>query len=216
MLAHPIVSTPDASIFILPYIPPLSSFLCTVKGFTLSICNQSAIQNSEDTITKIIWRTLLNNKTLVALLKAKLLDDGTSQHNLKPAINIILTLKAGLARGEEMVDHVASYKSRKPLWNVFFRSLPPITWTSYFVILQHLWEIHFVDIDCGSAVLVEEEHHMHCFNCKGADHNPIQCEFITLEGWYSHKATDKVEETAEFVTTTCNKRPHREGGNCNK
>lgn len=130
LLTHPIVSTPDASVFILPYNPPLPSFLCTVEGFTLSIQNQSAIRDSEDTATEIIRRNLLNNEALVNLLKGKLLDDGTSQHNLEPAISIISTLRVELARGEETVDHMASYKPRRPLWNVFFRSSPPITWMS--------------------------------------------------------------------------------------
>lgn len=43
LLTHPIVSMPDASISILPYNPPLPSFLCTIERFTLSIQNQSAI-----------------------------------------------------------------------------------------------------------------------------------------------------------------------------
>lgn len=144
------------------------------------------------------------------------MDNGTSQHNLDPAISIISTLKVELARGKEMVDRTASYKPRRPLWNVFFRSSPPIIWTSYFVILRHLWDIYFVDMDCRSAALVEEKHYMHCFNCKGADHNLTQCKFIILKRWYGHKATNKVEETTEFVTTTHNERSHSEGDNRNE
>ncbi|KAG6875531.1 hypothetical protein C0992_003460 [Termitomyces sp. T32_za158] len=89
LLANQVISTSKTSAFILPYNPPLPGFLCTVEGFTLSIRNQEAIHESEATTTEIIRRTLLNNEALISLLKGKLVEDDTSQHNLEPATRII-------------------------------------------------------------------------------------------------------------------------------
>ncbi|KAG6874778.1 hypothetical protein C0992_006585 [Termitomyces sp. T32_za158] len=125
LLAHPIISTPDASAFILPYNPPLSGFLCTIEGFTLSIRNQDAVHESENTATEIVRKTLLENEVLINLLKSKLTNDDTSQHNLEPATKIISLLEVKLAKGEEAIDRSTSYKPRKPLWNVFFQRPPP-------------------------------------------------------------------------------------------
>ncbi|KAH0582653.1 hypothetical protein H2248_010574, partial [Termitomyces sp. 'cryptogamus'] len=37
LLANPIISTPGASTFFLPYIPPIPHLLCTIEEFSLSI-----------------------------------------------------------------------------------------------------------------------------------------------------------------------------------
>ncbi|KAG6896828.1 hypothetical protein C0992_005783 [Termitomyces sp. T32_za158] len=215
LLSHPVISTPEASAFILPYNPPLPSFLCTLEGFTLSIRNLEAIQEAEECATDIVRKTLLDNEDVVTLLKSKLIDDTTSQYNLEPATEILAAIVVLLAKGEDKADRATQNKPRKPLWNVFFKKPPPVTWTNYFVLLQHVRNIKFVDMDYGSATPVEEEHRLHCFNCKGADHNPAQCSFATLVGWFGNKAPEKIEESAEFATSTRNERPYMGGGNRN-
>ncbi|KAG6879309.1 hypothetical protein C0992_003636 [Termitomyces sp. T32_za158] len=215
LLAFPIMSTPEASAFILPYNPPLPKFLCTLEGFTLSIKSPEAILEAQESATEIVRRTLSEDETLLNLLKGKLVDDNTSQHNLDPAANIVLAIKVTLAKGEDTVDRANTTRLRKPLWNVFFNNPPPVTWTSYFVILQHIRSIKFVDMDYGSATLMDEENRLHCYNCKGADHNPAQCGFTTLERWYGNKAAEKIQETAEFVSSSKNERTRFVGGNRN-
>ncbi|KAG6883742.1 hypothetical protein C0992_007921 [Termitomyces sp. T32_za158] len=67
LLAHPIMSTPEASAFFLPYTPPLPSFLCTIEGFTLSIRDAEAIIESEEVATGIVRRTLTEDETVITV-----------------------------------------------------------------------------------------------------------------------------------------------------
>ncbi|KAG6895223.1 hypothetical protein C0992_002505 [Termitomyces sp. T32_za158] len=201
IIANPIISTPGTSAFFLPYNPPTPVFLCSIEGFTLGIRTKDAINESEDIATTIVRKTLSESEPTVAFIKSKLLDDDTSQHNHDPALEIIRTLEVRLGKGEETVDRSATSKPRKPLWNIFFQHTPPLSWTSYFMLLQHIRDLKFVDMDCGSAALVDERFRLHCSSCKGADHNPSQCEYTAVEGWYGNRETDKVEETAEFVSS---------------
>lgn len=209
LLAHPIISTPEAMAFILPYVPQLLRLLCTIEGFTLSIQSPEAISKSEYIATQITRKTLLADETLISLLKSKLIGDDTSQHDTTLATDILGNVEAKLAAGEDSVDRSERFRSRKPLWNILFRTPPPITWTSFFIILQHIRSKSFIDMDYGSAMPVDEEKCLHCFNCKSADHNPTNCTFSTLEGWYGDKATAKVEETAEFASSTRPQRPYK-------
>ncbi|KAG6897031.1 hypothetical protein C0992_004559 [Termitomyces sp. T32_za158] len=202
LVTNPIISTPDASAFFLPYNPPTPCFLCTVEGFTLSIKTPEAIVASENIATDIVRRTLTDNEATIALIKSKLIGDTTSQHNYDPATTIVHTLEVKLARGEETIDRAAIARPRKPLWNIFFRQPPPLSWTNYFVLLQHIRDINFIDMDYGNATLVDKSFRLHCHNCKGADHNPAHCAYSTLEGWYGNGAAEKVEETAEFATSS--------------
>ncbi|KAG6874526.1 hypothetical protein C0992_007639 [Termitomyces sp. T32_za158] len=202
MIAHPIISTPGTSAFFLPYNPPTPSFLCSIEGFTLSIKTPEAVIESEDTAMEIVRKTLVENELTVAFIKSKLTNDITSQHNHDPATELIRTLKVKLGAGEESVDRSLTSKPRKPVWNLFFRQSPPLSWTSYFLLLQHIREIRFIDMDYGSATLVDKRFRLHCSNCKGADHNPTQCAFTTVEGWYGNKEANKAEETAEFVSVS--------------
>ncbi|KAG6897316.1 hypothetical protein C0992_002492 [Termitomyces sp. T32_za158] len=215
LAAHTTISTPEVSAFILPYSPPLPLFLCTLEGFTLSIRSQEAVLEAEECATAIVRKTLLENEDIIALLKSKLINDTTSQYNLEPATNIISALEVLLVKGEDAVDRAAQNRPRKPLWNVFFKRPPPITWPNYFVLLQHVRNIRFIDMDHGSASPVEEENRLHCFNCKGADHNPAQCSFATLVGWHGNKAPEKIEESAEFASSNRKERFHAGGGNRN-
>ncbi|KAG6878807.1 hypothetical protein C0992_007566 [Termitomyces sp. T32_za158] len=125
LLAYPIISTPGASAYFLPYNPLTPSFLCTVEGFSLSIRTPEAVAESEEIATQIVQRTLEENKIVVTALKNKLIDDATSQHNMDPATDIIRTLEVHLVRGKEAVDRSATARPRKPLWNIFFKQSPP-------------------------------------------------------------------------------------------
>lgn len=202
LLSNPIISTPEASAFIVPYHPPVPRFLCTIEGFTLSIRSPEAISDSETEVTRIVKRTLSENEAAVALLKSKIQNDETSQHNMEPALGIIETIDARLAKDEDTIQRTMRIGAKRALWNLLFRQAPPISWASYFVFLQSIREMTFIDMDHGSARLVGEEHRFHCFNCKGADHSPAQCKFTKMEDWYGNKATEKVEETAEFATAS--------------
>ncbi|KAG6877096.1 hypothetical protein C0992_010861 [Termitomyces sp. T32_za158] len=216
LLAHPIMLTPEASAFFLPYTPPLLSFLCTIEGFTLSIRNAEAIIDLEDIATGIVCKTLTEDETIVTLLKGRIIGDAMSQHNTEPAKSIIQKLMVKLARGESEVERSAGSRPRKPLWNIFFKRPPPITWTSYFIFLQHIRNTKFVDMDCGSVTLVDEESRMHCFNCKGANHNPKHCEYKALKGWFGNAAAPQIEETAEFASSSRNKRYTHYGNRNNR
>ncbi|KAG6885655.1 hypothetical protein C0992_004982 [Termitomyces sp. T32_za158] len=206
LITHPIVSTPEATAYFVPYNPPLPTFLCMAEGFTLSIRTAEAVQESEEVATEIVRKTLIKNEALLTLLKSKLIGDETSQHNLDPAADIFKQLVVRLARGEELVDRTNMTRPRRPLWNVFFRAPLPIMWTNYFVILQSIRDVRFIDMGYGSATLVDEERRLHCFNCKGADHNHDQCEYAKLENWFGNKAAAKIEETAEFASSSRNDR----------
>lgn len=70
----------------------------------LSIQNKKAIKEAEEMATTIIKKALSEDKALVGLLKSRLIDDATFQHNLDPAINIIMSLKVKLMRGEESIN----------------------------------------------------------------------------------------------------------------
>ncbi|KAG5720051.1 hypothetical protein E4T56_gene5661 [Termitomyces sp. T112] len=215
LAAFPIISTPEATACILLYSPPLPRFLCSIEGFTLSIRNEMSILKAEETVMDIVQKGLSKDENLVKLVKAKIVGDNTSQHNLDPATNIILGIKVKLARGEDQIDQSALTRPRKPVWNIFFKEPPPIMWTSYFTILQHIRKCKFIDMDCGSATLVDEENSLHCNNCKGADHNSGQCGYNVLEGWYGSKPAEEIKETAEFVTSSRQEWNHAGGGNQN-
>lgn len=111
-----------------------------------------------------------------------------------------------MVKEEELVDRTAMGRPQRLTWNVFFRHPPPLTWTSYFTIIQHIKDTKFLDMDCGSATLVDEKFRLHCYYCKGADHNPQHCTYISVEGWYGNKAAGKIEETVEFMTSNRNDR----------
>ncbi|KAG6876121.1 hypothetical protein C0992_000884 [Termitomyces sp. T32_za158] len=215
LLAYSIIFMPEASAFILPYNPPLPRFLCMLEGFTLSIQTPEARLEAKEMVTEIVQRALFGDEVLITLLKGKLIDDDTSQHNFSPATDILRTIEVKLAKGEDMAERAPATKHRKPLWNVFFRCPPPISWMSYFILLQHLRNTKFIDLDYGSATLTDEENRLHCNKCKGANHNPTHCSFGTLDGWYGNQSKDKVEESLEFALSDRYKGQRYGGGNRN-
>lgn len=105
----------------------------------------------------IVRRVLSKSKALIMLVKNKLTDDGTSQHNTAPAMELLQAIEVELAKREDAVNCSASSKLKKSLWNVFFQQMPSITWTDYFTILQYIQNMTFVDMDCRSAQLVDKK-----------------------------------------------------------
>lgn len=88
--------TLETTAFILPYIPQLLCLLCTIKGFMLSIHSPEAITELEYVATPI--------KILIFMLKSKLVGDNTLQHDMKPVTNILNSIEARLATGEDSMD----------------------------------------------------------------------------------------------------------------
>ncbi|KAG6886769.1 hypothetical protein C0992_002450 [Termitomyces sp. T32_za158] len=203
LMANPVISTKEASAFIIPYSPPVPSFLCSIEGFTLSIKDPEAVHEAEFEATRIVRATLVRNEAFVTLIKSKLNDDNTSQHNLEPALTIIETLRVKLAAGESTVIRTTKFGTKKPIWNIYFAKTPPIDWVDYFTILMATRSLSFVDMDYGCATPITEDNRMHCFNCKGADHNQMSCKYAKLEGWFHNSAAnDKIEETAKFASSS--------------
>ncbi|KAG6886873.1 hypothetical protein C0992_001894 [Termitomyces sp. T32_za158] len=209
IMANPIISTKDASAFIIPYTPPVPRFLCSIEGFTLSIKDATAVHKAELEAMRIVRETLRGNETFVTLLKGRLGNDETSQHNLEPALAIIGAIDVKLAAGEEAIVRTTRFGTKKPTWNVYFAQTPPIDWADYFAVLMATQNMTFVDMDYGLASPVSEDNRLHCFNCKGADHDQPNCEYAKLEGWFhSTAANEKIEETAEFASSS----KHARGG----
>ncbi|KAG6875615.1 hypothetical protein C0992_003088, partial [Termitomyces sp. T32_za158] len=207
---NPIISTAEATAFFLPYSPAVPRFLCTIEGFTLSVKDADAIRESEDEVTRIVRDTLLSNDAFIALLKGKLIGDTTSTHNMELATSIISTLEIHFSKPEVLANAHARSTPTKPLWNIYSRNDLPVTWTSYFLLLQGLCSVTFDDMDYGSATLVAEAHRLHCFNCKGANHEQFNCAYATLDGWYANVNVEaQIEETAEFAPSKKNYRDNR-------
>ncbi|KAH0589178.1 hypothetical protein J132_09037 [Termitomyces sp. J132] len=200
ILNNPIISMAEATAFFLPYSPAVPRFLCTIEGFTLSVKDADAIWESEDEVTCIVRDSLLSNDAFIALLKSKLIGDTTLIHNMKPATSIISTLAIHFSKPEVLANAHVRLTPTKPLWNIYSRDDLPVMWTSYFLLLQSLCSVTFDDMDYGSATLVAEAHRLHCFNCKGADHEQFNCAYATLDGWYANANTEaRIEETAVRV-----------------
>ncbi|KAH0590080.1 hypothetical protein H2248_000256 [Termitomyces sp. 'cryptogamus'] len=211
ILNNPIISMVEATAFFLPYSPAVPRFLCTIEGFTLSIKDADAIWESEDKVTRIVRDSLLSNDAFIALLKSKLIGDTTLIHNMELATSIISTLVIHFSKLEVLANAHVRLMPTKPLWNIYSRDDLPVMWTSYFLLLQSLCSVTFDDMDYGSATLVAEARRLHCFNCKGADHEQFNCAYATLDGWYANTNTEaQIEETAEFAPSKKNYRDNRD------
>ena len=123
-MANPVISTPKASEFMLPYTPALPHFLCTIEGFTMSIQDKEAIVVAEEVVTNIVQKTFETNKTLIMLIKSHLINNKTSQHNPDPVRDIIRALEVELTRGEDTVEQSATTYLKKPRWNIFKLTSP--------------------------------------------------------------------------------------------
>ncbi|KAG6879544.1 hypothetical protein C0992_001692 [Termitomyces sp. T32_za158] len=198
---NPIISTTEATAFFLPYPPTVPRFLCTIEGLTLSAKDKASILESEEEATCIVRETLLADDSFAVLLKSKLLGDTTSQHNLEPATTIISLIEVHFSKPEVLVNAPRKSIVRKPLWNLYFRHHPQITWPSYFVLLQSIRNISFADMDYGCTALVSEERRLHCFNCKEADHEHYNCAYSELKGWLANDDKE-IEETAELAVSS--------------
>ncbi|KAG6866601.1 hypothetical protein C0993_007496, partial [Termitomyces sp. T159_Od127] len=100
LMVNPIISTKEATAFIIPYSPSVPCFLCSIEGFTLSVKDAVAVLEAEYEATRIVREALSRNKDFVKLLKSKLNNDTTSQHNIDPALAIIEVMKVKLAASE--------------------------------------------------------------------------------------------------------------------
>ncbi|KAH0579954.1 hypothetical protein H2248_002774 [Termitomyces sp. 'cryptogamus'] len=115
LMAHPIISTPKATTFMLPYSPPIPQFLCTLEGFSLSIKDAETIQESKNEATRIVCKALTKNDEFTSLFKSKLVSDNMSQHNLEPIITILSTLEVRLVKGNEAITNKARFWNQKTL-----------------------------------------------------------------------------------------------------
>lgn len=198
MLNNNVISTSEMTAFFLPYTPPVPRFLCTIEGFSLSVRDDVTIRESEEEVTRIVHETLLSDDAFIAAVKSRLVGDTTSQHDMEPAAEIVSTIEIRHSKPEVLANPPRKQLVRKSLWNLYFRRYPNITWPSYFLLLQSLRNTTFADMDFGCATLVAEERRLHCFKCKGADHELFNCPYSDLEGWMANEGKE-LEETAEFA-----------------
>lgn len=119
--SHPIISTADSTAFIVPYTPPTPRFFLSIEGFTLSIRDAPAIQEAEHEVRRVVRTTFRENEEIASLLKSKLINDGTSQHNLEPALNILGSVEVKLAAEESTAPRTQKFGAKKPIWNIFRR-----------------------------------------------------------------------------------------------
>ena len=72
----------------------------------------------------------------------------------------------------------------------------------------------FIDLDYGTVTPLAEDNRLHCYNCKGADHNQPHCAYMNLAKWFTNTTdVDKIEETAEFAASS---KPTRGGNNMDR
>ena len=214
LLHNSIILTKDVTAFIVPYSPPTPRFLLSIEGFTLSIKDQEVIQEAEQVVTRIVQESLSRDESFVSLLKSKLTDNPTSQHNPEPALNIIAALEIRLAVGEGAAPRTSKFGAKKPTWNIYFANDPHVTWHGYFAILQATHTMTFIDLDYGTATPLAKDNQLHCYNCKGADYNQSHCAYTNLAKWFTNTIdVDKIEETAEFAASS---KPTRGGNNTDR
>lgn len=101
---NPIISTSETTAFFLTYIPAAPCFLCTIEGFTLSVKDQKSIQESEEEVMRIVKNILSTNDMFIALLKSKLVDDITLQHNMNPVTDMIMHIEVRFSKPEDLVN----------------------------------------------------------------------------------------------------------------
>lgn len=188
--------------FIVSYSLLTPCFLLSIEDFTLSIKDQEAVQEAEYEVKRVVCETLYKDNEFTMLLKSKLTNNLTFQHNLEPALNILAALEAKLAAGESSAPRTAKFGAKKPIWNIYFTSDLPITWPSYFALLQSTCSMIFMHLDYRSVTSLAKDKQLHCYHCKSTNHNQPHCTFASIVGWFTNAAkTDKIEETAKFVAS---------------
>lgn len=135
IINNPIISTAKATAFFLPYSLLVSKFLCTIKGFILSVKDMPMIRELEEEATCIIRDTLLSENPFIDLLKSKLTNNLTLQHDVELATSIISSIEILFSKPEILETSPIKKIMRKTLWNVYCWRPLLVTWPSYFLLL---------------------------------------------------------------------------------
>lgn len=170
LVSMQVISTAELTVFILPFIQPVPTYLCTLENFTLPDSPES-----NTTVAGIVKRALSSHDVFTEYVRS----EDPNPDTLATVINSIYVTSL----------RIATTTSRKQtLWNVYC-SRPPsfLNIDKYFIWQCLIRTARFRSEDYGMGAVRVGDKQFKCLGCKSLDHPTGLCPFPSLPGWMGPK-----------------------------
>ncbi|KAI6146872.1 hypothetical protein BKA82DRAFT_155546 [Pisolithus tinctorius] len=179
-----VISTPEIMVFMLPFIQPTPTFLCTLENFTLPDSPES-----NTIVTNIVKHAIQSDDLIPDFIRG--LDPNPDM--LPTLINLIHITSI----------HIASNVTRKhTLWNVYCSYTPTfLTLEKHFLWCCLICNLHFCSKDHGMGIVHLGKKQFRCMGCKSLDHPTGLCPFPVILGWLGPKPQLVASLPAQLTST---------------
>ena len=160
-----VFSTPDITVFIVPFDQPLPKYICTLKNFPLQ-----DTPNSTSKVTEIVKSTLHRAPDIGDLLTAEGVDYPTAYKAIESFTVTSFRISVSATK-------------KQTLWNVYCFDPPPIPLDKFFRWAKAIRRLEFFSEDFGIGVARTGDKQFKCIGCKAVDHPTAFCPYPLIPGW---------------------------------
>jgi len=165
LVAWQVLSTPDITVFIVPFTQPLPNYICTLENFPLP-----DTPNSSAKVAQIVKSTLHRAPDIGDLLTA----EGVDYADAYKAIESFAVTSFRVS---------ISATKKQTLWNVYCMKPPQIALDKFFRWAKAIRRLEFFSEDFGVGVARTGDRQFQCVGCKAVDHPTAFCPFPLIPGW---------------------------------
>ncbi|KAG6808039.1 hypothetical protein H0H92_005615 [Tricholoma furcatifolium] len=131
-------------------------------------------------VTKTIRMTIASDTTLGNIITSCLMTPISAKNFARNVYAVSHTEEVPKGRGESR----SAPLRRVTHWNVYFRNPPSLQSDEFFIFAKQFRCTIFCTPDRGRGRALEGPLRYHCVLCKGADHNPPRCPYLSIPGWH--------------------------------
>ncbi|KAI6155638.1 hypothetical protein BKA82DRAFT_4080973 [Pisolithus tinctorius] len=179
-----VISTPDITVFTLPFVQPTPTFLCTLENFTLPDSPES-----NAIVADVVRHAMQSDDIIPEFIRG--LDSNPDV--LPTLINSIHVTSIRIA------NNVAR---KQMLWNVYCSYTPTfLTLEKHFLWRCLIRNLRFRSEDHGMGAVRFGEKQFRCMGCKSLDHPTGLCPFPAIPGWLGPKPQLVASLPAKLTST---------------
>ncbi|KAG6809249.1 hypothetical protein H0H92_001032 [Tricholoma furcatifolium] len=193
------LSCRDTQIFFLSYDAGPSLYIATIAGFTFSLDDlfPDEFEDADSTVTKTIRATITSDTALGNIIASRSTIPISAENFARNVYAVSHTEEIPKGRGESR----SAPPRRATHWNLYFRNPPSLQSDGFFLFAKQFRRTLFRTPDRGRGRALEGPMRYHCVLCKGADHNPPRCPYLSIPGWYGTATQfQRADGSLEWVT----------------
>ncbi|KAI6147865.1 hypothetical protein BKA82DRAFT_139956 [Pisolithus tinctorius] len=165
-----VISTPDITVFTLPFAQPTPTFLCTLENFTLPDSPES-----NAIVADVVKHAMQSDDLIPYFIKG-----------LDPNPDVLPTLINSIHITSICIAN--NIRCKQMLWNIYCSYTPTfLTLEKHFLWHCLIHNLHFHSEDHSMGVVHLSKKQFRCMGCKSLDHLTSLCPFPTIPGWLGPK-----------------------------